>query len=79
MKQMMVTIWWIILSSFTFTMRLETLQIALQRFTTGTISSLELRESQRALINTETRLIGAFYEAKLSETELLRLAGRLMN
>jgi len=57
----------------------ETLQIALQRFTTGTISSLELRESQRALINTETRLIGAFYEAKLSETELLRLAGRLMN
>lgn len=57
----------------------ETLQIALQRFTTGTITSLELRESQRALIDTETRLIGALFEAKLSETELLRLSGSLLN
>ncbi|MCC5926477.1 MAG: TolC family protein [Bacteroidetes bacterium] len=55
----------------------ETLEIALERFTLGTSTSLELRESQRTLINTETRLVTAQYEAKLSETELLRLMGRL--
>jgi len=55
----------------------ETLEIALERFYLGTITSLELRESQRTLINTETRLITAQYEAKLSETELLRLMGSL--
>lgn len=55
----------------------ETLEIALERFTLGTITSLELRESQRTLINTETRLVTAQFEAKLSETELLRLMGRL--
>ncbi|MCH8495491.1 MAG: TolC family protein, partial [Balneolales bacterium] len=55
----------------------ETIDIALERFYLGTITSLELRESQRTLINTETRLITAQYEAKVSETELLRLMGRL--
>lgn len=55
----------------------ETIEIALERFYLGTITSLELRESQRSLINTETRLITAKYEAKVSETELLRLMGRL--
>jgi outer membrane protein len=56
----------------------QTLEIALERFYLGTITSLELRESQRTLINTETRLIAAQYEAKASETELLRLMGRLL-
>lgn len=56
----------------------QTLEIALERFYLGTITSLELRESQRTLINTETRLITAQYEAKVSETELLRLMGRLL-
>lgn len=56
----------------------QTLEIALERFYIGTITSLELRESQRTLINTETRLISAQYEAKVSETELLRLMGRLL-
>jgi outer membrane protein len=57
----------------------ETLAIALERFRLGTITSLELRESQRTLINTETRLISALYEAKVSEVELLRLMGRLLD
>jgi outer membrane protein len=55
----------------------QTLEIALERFYLGTITSLELRESQRTLINTETRLITAQFEAKISETELLRLMGQL--
>lgn len=56
----------------------QTVQIALERFYQGTITSLELRETQRTLINTETRLITAQYDAKISETELLRLMGRLV-
>ncbi len=56
----------------------ETVKIALERFYQGTITSLELRETQRTLINTETRLITAQYDAKISETELLRLMGRLV-
>lgn len=55
----------------------QTVDIAMERFYQGTISSLELRETQRNLINTETRLITAQYEAKISETELMRLMGRL--
>lgn len=56
----------------------QTIAIALERFYLGTTTSLELRESQRTLINTETRLISAQYEAKVSETELLRLMGRIL-
>jgi outer membrane protein TolC len=56
----------------------QTVDIALERFYQGTITSLELRETQRTLINTETRLITAQYDAKISETELLRLMGRLV-
>ncbi len=56
----------------------QTVDIALERFYQGTITSLELRETQRTLINTETRLITAQYDAKISETELLRLMGKLV-
>lgn len=55
----------------------ETLDIALERFRLGTISSLELREAQRSFLESENRLINAQFEAKLAETELLRLSGEL--
>jgi len=55
----------------------ETLDIALERFRLGTISSLELREAQRTFLESENRLINARFEAKFAETELLRLSGEL--
>lgn len=55
----------------------QSVDIALERFRLGTINSLELREAQRTLINAENRLIQAQYEAKVAETELLRLSGKL--
>lgn len=55
----------------------ETLDIALERFRLGTISSLEFREAQRTFIQAENRLINAKYEAKVAETELLQLSGEL--
>jgi outer membrane protein TolC len=55
----------------------QTLDIALERFRLGTISSLELREAQRSFLESENRLINAEFEAKVAETELLRLSGEL--
>ncbi len=55
----------------------QTLDIALERFRIGTISSLEFREAQRTFLEAENRLINAFYEAKVAETELLQLSGEL--
>lgn len=54
------------------------LEIALERFKLANITPVELRESQRTLLNTETRLITAMFEAKIYETELLRLSGKLL-
>lgn len=57
----------------------ETVEIALERFELGTISSIELREAQQSLLNAENRLIEAQIAAKTAETELLRLSGRLFS
>lgn len=55
----------------------ETLDIALERFRLGSISSLEFREAQRTFIAAENRLISAKFDAKVAETELLTLSGEL--
>lgn len=55
----------------------QTLEIALERFRLGSISSLEFREAQRTFIAAESRLIEARFEAKVAETELLNLSGEL--
>ncbi|MDZ7715951.1 MAG: TolC family protein [Balneolaceae bacterium] len=57
----------------------QSLEIALERFRLGSINSIELREVQRTLINAESRLIQARFEAKVAETELLRLGGSVAN
>lgn len=54
-----------------------TLEIALERFRLGTITSLEFREAQRTLLQAENRLINAKFDAKLAETDLLQLSGNL--
>jgi outer membrane protein TolC len=56
----------------------QTQDIALERFRLGTISAVELRETQLSLLNAENRLIVAQVEAKTAETELLRLSGDLL-
>jgi outer membrane protein len=55
----------------------ETLEIAIERFRLGTISSLEFREAQRTFVAAESRLTNAKYDAKVAETELLRLSGEI--
>ena len=55
----------------------QTVDIALERFRLGSISSLELREAQRTFLQAENRLINAKFDAKVAETELLQLSGEL--
>jgi outer membrane protein TolC len=57
----------------------ENQNVAKEKMLLGSISSLELREAQRNLIEAEFRLILAEYEAKMAETQLLQLSGNLLN
>jgi len=57
----------------------QRVDIAVERFRLGSTNSIELRESQRALTDTESRLISAQFRAKQAEIELRRLSGRLIN
>lgn len=52
--------------------------VALERFRLGVSTSLELREVQRALIDAQSRLVAARFEAKAAEVDLLALAGVLL-
>jgi outer membrane protein TolC len=55
----------------------ENFSLAQERYKVGVLIPLELREAQNALVAAESRLVSARYDAKLAETELLRLSGRL--
>ncbi len=56
----------------------ENAAVALERFRLGVSTSLELREVQRALIDAQSRLVAARFEAKSAEVDLLALAGLLL-
>lgn len=56
----------------------ENLDILLQTYRLGAATLLQLKEAQRSLQDAYNRLITARYNAKLSETELLRLSGQLV-
>jgi len=56
----------------------ENYQIAAEQYRLGVITSLELREVQLNLLNTQLRLFTAQYETRLAESELKRLTGQLI-
>jgi outer membrane protein len=56
----------------------ENVDIALERLKLGNISPLEFREAQINLLNAQNRLISSQVDAKIAETELLRLSGMLI-
>ena len=57
----------------------ENVYIALESFKRGVTTFIELRTAQQSLAEAYSRLITARYNAKLAETELLRLKGSLLN
>lgn len=52
--------------------------VALEQFRVGTITSVELREVQSAFTSAELRYITAQFEAARAQTELLQLSGTLL-
>lgn len=56
----------------------ENFEIADEQYKVGVITSVELRDAQENLLASEIRLFTAQYDAKLNETELLRLTGDLV-
>ena len=57
----------------------QRLDIAIERFRLGSINSIELREAQRTLTDTESRLISARFSAKDAQIQLEQLSGKLIN
>jgi outer membrane protein TolC len=58
---------------------IKNMELAKESYAVGSISSLQLREVQEDLLSARNRLITAQFVAKLTETELLLLSGRLVN
>ncbi len=56
----------------------ESVDISFQQYKLGSISSIDLRESQRNYLGAENRYVTAKYAAKTAETELRRLSGLLL-
>ncbi|MEI6489945.1 MAG: TolC family protein [Bacteroidota bacterium] len=53
----------------------ENLDIALELFRVGTTNSIQLQTSQQSYLDATNQLANARYNAKLSETQLLKLSG----
>ncbi len=56
----------------------ENAEVALEAYRAGAISGLQLREAQNSHQQALERFIGASYQAKLSEVELMRISGDLV-
>jgi outer membrane protein TolC len=56
----------------------ENVKVTLAAFKQGQVSSLEIKEAQQSLADAHYRLISARYNAKLAETNLLRLKGDIL-
>jgi len=56
----------------------ENLDIVFQTYKLGAATLLQLKEAQNSLADADNRLIAARYNAKVSETELMRLSGQLV-
>ena len=50
-----------------------------ERYKLGQVTSIEFRQAQINLLNTQTALNNAKYDAKLIELELLQLSGEILN
>jgi outer membrane protein TolC len=56
----------------------EAVNIALERFRIGSSTSVELKEIQKSYDDALTRLADARYSAKVSETQLMKLSGKVV-
>lgn len=55
----------------------KNVEVSLERYKLGSLSDVELRESQLKLMDAESRLLTSQFAAKAAEVELFRLTGKL--
>jgi len=60
------------------TLAAKNMEIARESYEVGAISSLQLREIQKNLLDANTRLVDAEFRTKLTETALLLISGKLL-
>lgn len=56
----------------------KNIEISVEKFKLGGISSLQLREAQRSFIEASSRYVNALYQYKLAETSLLELSSSII-
>lgn len=56
----------------------ENVNIAVEKLKVGSITPVDFRQVQLDLMNAKSRLLSAEYDAKTSETDLLRISGQLV-
>jgi outer membrane protein TolC len=56
----------------------DNFEIAREQYRLGVITPIELRQAQQNLLLSKSRVFSARFEAKLAETELLRLSGEIL-
>ena len=56
----------------------ENLDVAMERYRLGSSSSIEFKDAQQSFEDSEGRVVQARYDAKVAETELMRLNGELV-
>jgi outer membrane protein TolC len=61
-----------------YTLAKQNVDISLERFKMGNMTTVEFRVVQQSLQDTQTRLVNARYEAKVAETDLKRVNGDLV-
>ncbi len=59
------------------TLAIRNFHIAEEKFQLGSITDIELRETQKKMIDAETRFLLSQYRCKVAETELLLLSGEI--
>jgi outer membrane protein len=55
-----------------------TIKVAMEKYAIGSLTDLELRDVQNSYLDASSRLLSAIYQAKLSETELLKISGQVV-
>jgi outer membrane protein TolC len=56
----------------------ENVDLAIEQMRLGTISPIEFRDVQKNYVEAQSRLSGAKYNAKVSESDLLKQSGQLL-
>lgn len=68
----------LVLEEESYTLAKENMELSLERFKLGNMTTVEFKQTQITLQDVQTRLVNARYDAKTAETKLMQLNGDLV-